>query len=210
MKRELLVVSDIAAAAAELFMGVKPRAIVLAGGQTPRSAYEGLAGIRYPWENVHVFFSDERCVSPNHPDSNYRMAYEALLRHIEAKVHRMPGETCDAAAYEDALRAYFRAGPPAFGLAFLGIGTDGHTASLFPNDPALKEDVRWVARVSRPDHQRLTLTLPVLSAAGTVIFLVSGREKRQALRQVLSNEDVPAAKVAAQRIVVIADTEAAT
>ncbi len=209
LNRKLRLVPDIAEAAAELFLEIKPRTLVLAGGHTPRPVYRRLALIPYNWDGVHVFFSDERCVPPEHPDSNFGMAHETLLAHVEAQVHRMRGETCDPAIYEEELRAFF--GPssrPAFDLAFLGLGTDGHTASLFPQDAALAEKVRWVARVARPDYRRLTLTIPALSAAKTVIFLVAGPDKREALRRLLRNEDIPAARVSAARIVILADERA--
>ncbi len=137
------------------------------------------------------------------------MATEALLSKVRARVHRMRGESCDAAGYEEELRAVFGEGVPAFDLAFLGMGADGHTASLFPGDPALEERRRLVVRVQRPDHPRLTLTLPALSAAKLAVFLVSGEDKRGALRRVLADEELPAARVAANRVVIIADPAAA-
>ena len=156
-----------------------------------------------------MFFGDERCVPPDHPDSNYRMAYEALLSHVQARVHRMPGETCDAAAYEEELTRVFGPGLPEFDLVLLGLGEDGHTASLFPGDPALDITDRRVVRVERPDHPRLTLTLPVLSAAKVVMFLVSGESKREALGRLLAGADIPAARVRARQVIVIADEAAA-
>ncbi len=155
-----------------------------------------------------VFFGDERCVPPDHSDSNYRMANETLLSSVPARVHRMPGESCDAEAYERELRAFFGE-LPRFDFVFLGLGPDGHTASLFPGDPALEERSLWVARVQRPDHDRLTLTLPVLSAARLVVFLVAGAEKREALRRMMCDENIPANRVTAERVVVLADREAA-
>lgn len=208
-KRELLVASDIAVAATELFLRQRPRTLILAGGRTPRELYRRLASLEYDWHRVDVFFGDERCVPPDHPDSNFRMASETLLAHVPARVHRMRGEDCDAAGYERELRAVFGAGLPIFDLAFLGMGADGHTASLFPGDSALEESQRLVVRVARPDHARLTLTLPVLSASRLAVFLVSGEDKREALRRVLADEDLPAARVAARRVVIIADGAAA-
>jgi 6-phosphogluconolactonase len=209
-KRELLVAPDIAAAATELFLRQRPRTLALAGGRTPRELYRRLASLKYDWEGVDVFFGDERCVPPDHPDSNFRMASEALLSRVAARVHRMRGEACDAAAYERELRAVFGEGVPVFDLVFLGMGADGHTASLFPGDAALEESQRLVVRVARPDHPRLTLTLPVLSASRLAVFLVSGEEKREALRRVLADENLPAARVAARRVVIIADAAAAS
>ncbi|MFQ5879336.1 MAG: 6-phosphogluconolactonase, partial [Dehalococcoidia bacterium] len=128
---------------------------------------------------------------------------------VPARAHRMRGETCDAAGYEDELLSFFGGANPSFDLAFLGLGADGHTASLFPGDQALDETQRLVVEVARPDHPRLTLTLPALSAAKVAIFLVSGAEKREALRRLLAGEDLPAARVAARRMVVVADATAA-
>jgi 6-phosphogluconolactonase len=209
MRRELLVTADIAETAVGLFLRQRPRTLVLAGGRTPRALYARLAREKYDWSRVEIFFSDERCVPPDHPDSNFRMARETLLSSVRARVHRMHGETCDAAGYEEELRLVFGDGLPSFDLVFLGMGADGHTASLFPGDPALEETQRLVAKVARPDHQRLTLTLPVLAASKLAVFLVSGAEKREALRRVLAGDDLPAARVAARRVVIIADAAAA-
>jgi 6-phosphogluconolactonase len=209
MRRELLVTSDIAETAVGLFLRQRPRTLVLAGGRTPRALYARLARQKYDWSAVEIFFSDERCVPPDHPDSNFRMARETLLSRVQARVHRMHGESCEAAGYEEELRLVFGDGLPTFDLVFLGMGADGHTASLFAGDPALEETQRLVTKVARPDHQRLTLTLPVLSASKLAVFLVSGGEKREALRRVLAGDDLPAARVAARRVVIIADAAAA-
>ena len=209
MKRELVVTQDIAVAATERFLALRPRTVSLAGGSTPRRVYERLASCAHPWAETEVFFGDERCIPPGHPDSNFRMANETLLSKVPARVHRMPGETCDAAAYEEELGAVFGAVLPEFDLVLLGLGEDGHTASLFPGDPALEEDARWVANVARPDHARLTLTLPVLSAANLALFLVSGTAKRAALRRLLDGGDIPAARVQAKEVIIVADEAAA-
>ena len=208
-KIELVVASEFAAAGAELFRSAAPRTVALAGGRTPTPVYARLAALDYPWADTQVFFGDERCVPPENIDSNYRMAWEALLSKVPATVHRMTGETCDAAAYERDLEATFGPGVPRFDLIFLGLGADGHTASLFPGDPALDERERRVVRVGRPDHSRLTFTLPVLSGAKLVVFLVAGSAKREALARLLGGDDVPAARVHADRVVVIADEAAA-
>ena len=207
--RELIVAADVAATAAEQFLALRPRTLALAGGSTPRRLYERLALCEYPWAETEIFFGDERCVSPGHPDSNYRMAREALLSRVPARVHRMLGETCDAAAYEEDLSQVFGPDVPMFDLVLLGLGEDGHTASLFPGDSALAVTKERVVLVQRPDHARLTLTVPVLSAARTALFLVSGRSKREALRRLLAGDDIPAARVRAKRVLIIAD-EAAT
>jgi 6-phosphogluconolactonase len=208
MRQELRVVDDLSAASTDLFLEIAPRSLALAGGTTPRRCYESLASLEYPWSEVDVFFGDERCVPPDHPDSNFRMAREALLSRVPARVHRMPGESCDAAAYERELRNVL--GPnPALDLVVLGLGEDGHTASLFPGDPALEEEMSLVLRVERPDHSRLTLTLPVLSAAPVAVFLVEGKRKREALRRLLTGAGIPAARVRAERVVILADPAAA-
>jgi len=207
--RELSVVADVATAAEALFLELGPRTVALSGGSTPKVLYQRLASANYPWEETDVFFGDERCVPPDDPDSNFRMASEALLSKVPARVHRMHGEDCDAGGYAADLEATFGPGIPQFDLVFLGLGPDGHTASLFPGDPALEERVKTVLRVDRPDHSRLTLTLPVLSAAKVAVFLVVGGAKRAMLAQLLADGDIPAARVAARRIVIIADNAAA-
>ena len=209
MKRELIVAEDAAGAAAALFIELQPRTVALAGGSTPQALYERLATLAYRWAETDVFFGDERCVPPDHPDSNFRLADEAWLSKVPARVHRMMGETCHAAAYEGELRAVFGAGTPAFDLVLLGLGPDGHTASLFPGDAALSETERLVVRVVRPDHARLTLTLPVLSAAKVALFLVTGANKAARLRELMNDGDIPAARVLAQRVIVVADAAAA-
>jgi 6-phosphogluconolactonase len=209
MKRELRVTDELAEEGVALFLDLRPRTVALAGGATPRRLYERLARIDYPWAETDICFGDERCVKADHPDSNFRMAREALLAHVEARVHRMPGESCDRARYEDELASVFGSALPRFDLIFLGLGTDGHTASLFPGDPALDERERWVVRVERDDRARLTMTLPVLSAAATAVFLVSGEAKRDALGQLMAGADIPAARVSAERVIVLADHAAA-
>jgi 6-phosphogluconolactonase len=207
---ELIVAEDIATECVRRFLDASPRTLALSGGRTPRPVYERLAALNYPWNETRIFFGDERCVPPDDPASNYRMAFEALLSRVPAEVHRMRGETCDASQYEEDLRRTFGPGVPSFDLALLGLGEDGHTASLFPGDPALQEHERLAVRVERPDHPRLTLTLPVLSAAKLVIFLVSGADKRDALTKLLAGDTtIPAARVHAARVLVIADAAAA-
>ncbi len=208
-KPELIVAPDIAAAAAERFLALRPRTVALAGGSTPRRLYERLARSDYLWSQTEVFFGDERCVPPDHPASNYRLASEALLSRVAARVHRMRGETCDAAAYEEELSQVFGHGLPEFDLVLLGLGEDGHTASLFPGDPALQVREQRVVRVRRVDHSRLTLTLPVLSAAKVAMFLVSGESKREPLRLLLEHGNIPAAHVEAGKVTIVADESAA-
>jgi 6-phosphogluconolactonase len=206
---ELIVTDDVARAAAERFLSLLPRTVALAGGSTPRPTYERLATSAFSWSATELFFSDERCVPPDHEASNYRMAHEALLSKVPARVHRMPGESCDAESYQREMAAVFGNDLPHLDLVLLGLGEDGHTASLFPGDAALSVVDRWVARVERPDYRRLTLTLSVLSAASTALFLVSGSAKRGALQGLMRGEDIPAARVTANQVIVIADRDAA-
>ncbi|HEY3187081.1 MAG TPA: 6-phosphogluconolactonase [Solirubrobacteraceae bacterium] len=176
--------------------------IVLAGGGTPRATYMRLAAPpfaeRMPWDRTSVFFGDERCVPADHPESNYRMANETLLSKVpipSANVFRMHGEADDsedaAADYARTLAVAFatpRGGLPRFDLVLLGMGLDGHTASLFPGSPAAKEIFRTVVAVhaaAASIPQRLTLTLPALNAAARVAFLVSGAEKAKVVRSIL-------------------------
>jgi len=207
------------AGAAERFVSVATRAIresgrfivSLAGGSTPRQLYELLATPAYAkrvdWSHTHVFWGDERCVPADDPASNYRLAREALLGRVpvpDANVHRIRGENEPAraaAAYEEALRRAFgtREGPPSrapghrFDLVLLGMGTDGHTASLFPSLAAVRENERWVVAqyVAEVSMWRVTVTPPVLNAAGDVVFLVSGAEKAATLHRVLEGPSEP-------------------
>ena len=175
--------------------------VALAGGDTPRRVYELLATERFSsrveWSQVHLFFGDERSVPPDHPDSNYAMAYESLISKvpIPAKnVHRIIGEgnpNEDARAYENQLRTFFAGlAWPRFELVLLGMGEDGHTASLFPNSAALREVSRWVVptKNEQSGQDRITLTVPVFNHARRVVFLVSGTKKAQRLKEVLRPE----------------------
>lgn len=175
--------------------------VALAGGSTPKAAYALLArdhAEEVDWSRVHVFFGDERSVPPGHEDSNYRMAKEALLDHIPVgSVHRMRGELPPeeaAALYEDELREFFGSDSiPGLDLIMLGIGGDGHTASLFPNTPALDVTDRWTVEnpVEKLETVRLTLTVPVLNAARAVVFAVAGEDKAEALREILEGDADP-------------------
>jgi 6-phosphogluconolactonase len=176
--------------------------VALAGGSTPQEMYTRLATAKIDWEHVHFFWGDERCVPPSSTDSNFRMANEALLGSIPIEgenIHRIPGELpAEEAAleYEKVLRRFFGNQTPHFDLVLLGLGGDGHTASLFPGNPALHEKKRWTAAVRHdvpppPRVDRVTLTLPVLNAACQVLFLVSGAEKADRLAQVLNGPSQP-------------------
>lgn len=178
---------------------------VLAGGSTPRALYELLAGEphrgRIPWVRVHLFWSDERTVPPNHEESNFGMAWEAMISKLTippGNVHRIRGEIDPEVAareYERELGGFFdlerNEGLPRFDLALLGMGEDGHTASLFPDSPALKERDRWVvaARVEKAGGSRITLTCPVLENAACIIFLVTGENKAETLKQVVEGRE---------------------
>lgn len=183
--------------------------LVLAGGSTPRAAYEALASdafaSRVDWNRVHVFWGDERCVPPDDPRSNYRMAQEALLDRVAvppAQVHRIRGEDEPgraAAAYEHVLRDLLGSegpeGPPRTGLdlVLLGLGADGHAASLWPGQAAVREPVRWVvaAYVEAVAMWRITLTPVVINRAHHVSFVVSGAAKADRVREVLEGPRVP-------------------
>lgn len=200
---ELLTGPDLAALAsawiAECAAERAPFRVALVGGSTPRPVYERLAEHRLRWESWHVWWGDERLVPPDHPDSNERTAREALLSRVpipEAQIHPLRSEEVEL--------------PDRFDLVLLGIGTDGHTASLFPRDLALEERERAIVRVVRPDHPRLTVTYPVLNAARVAAFLVAGAAKREVLGRVLAGDEaLPAARVRAERTVVLADEAAA-
>src|SRR5258705_2556925 len=187
--------------------------VALAGGNTPRQVYELLATEQFKnrveWPQVHFFLGDERCVPPEHPDSNYAMAYEALISRvpIPAKnVHRMIGEgnaNENALAYETELRTFFAGlAWPRFDLVLLGMGEDGHTASLFPDSAALKERSRWVVatRNKQSRQERIPLTVPVFRHASGIIVLVTGKKKAQRLKEVLrpqpGSEQLPVQAIA--------------
>jgi len=168
--------------------------VMLAGGSTPRAAYRQLALIQgLPWEKVEIYFGDERAVPPGDSQSNYRMARESLLDAVPippAQVHRMPAERPDREAAAD---EYARRLPERLDLVILGLGEDGHTASLFPGSSVLKERVRMVLAVvgSKAPVHRLTVTPPVISAAREKIILVTGAGKAGAVAQALEGPDQP-------------------
>ncbi len=180
-------------------------AVALSGGSTPKNMFAMLANDatlskQMPWENVHFFWGDERHVPPDHADSNYRMTNEAMLSMVPVppeNIHRIRTEIPDAGKaaedYEQELRGFFKLETeqlPAFDCVFLGMGPDGHTASLFPGTKALHERKRLVVSnwVDKFQSYRITLTIPVLNNADIVIFLVSGEEKAEPLRVVLEGK----------------------
>ena len=195
--------------------------VALSGGSTPLSLFQLLASpsfvSRIDWRQVHICWGDERCVPPTDPRSNYRMACDALLDHVAipaAQIHRMRGEDAPeraAMAYEAELRALFDAPKqpgnnfPAFDLILLGVGNDGHTASLFPDGAALREPSRCAVAeyIESVAMWRLTLTLPLINASRYVLFLVAGAEKANVVQRILAApglaKDLPAARVAPSR-----------
>jgi len=223
--REFDDLESLSLAAAEFVCGLAQRcaaqkgvfSLALSGGSTPKRLYELLGSrpfnTQMPWDETHIFWGDERCVSVDHPDSNFRMVRNTLLDRIlipSENIHRMPAEVGppDAAAvdYEKTLRRFFHSCGdfPVFDLVLLGMGTEGHTASLFPKSPVLDETRQWVAGTLVPDMQpavqRLTLTLPVLNHARCVCFLVSGTAKGKIVKEILEDREkascvYPAARV---------------
>jgi 6-phosphogluconolactonase len=203
---------DAARAAALRFVELARRAIeaqgrfsvALSGGSTPGRTYELLASDEFKgqvdWASTHVFFGDERCVPPTHADSNYRMVDEALLSRVPLparNVHRMMGEgdcAANARLYEEELQTFFAGEPwPRFDLVLLGMGDDGHTASLFPGTEAVAERRAWVVClwVEKLDAYRLTLTLPAINHAAHILFLVTGAGKAERVQQVIGGAREP-------------------
>ncbi|MBZ0170680.1 MAG: 6-phosphogluconolactonase [Kofleriaceae bacterium] len=182
--------------------------IALAGGSTPKPLYALLTTepyrTRVPWPQTHVFWGDERTVPPDHTDSNFAMAMATLLGHVPIppeQIYRMPAERADldaaACEYEAEIARRFAVQPtgkpPAFDLILLGLGTDGHTASLFPHSQALRETRRWVVANAVPQWAtvRLTLTAPILNRGAMILFLVAGADKAPVLREVLEGPADP-------------------
>jgi 6-phosphogluconolactonase len=216
--REVLETPEaLAQRAAELVTSILERstgdvAVALSGGSTPKRLYEILAAepfrSRLPWQRVHLFWGDERFVPPDDPDSNYRMTRLAMLDHVSVPadhVHPVPttGTTPQAAAdrFQQSLRDFYGADAlvpdkKLFKIVLLGMGDDGHTASLFPGVAALEERVRWTAAIigAKPEP-RISLTLPALDSAEHVIFLVTGAKKRDALARLAAGENLPAGRV---------------
>ena len=184
--------------------------LALSGGSTPKSLFALLAkkddlfSLKIPWNKVHFFWGDERHVPPNHSDSNYRMTHETMLSLVSTpteNIHRIRGEHTDAGTaaeeYEQELRSFFQLGAgqlPRFDCVLLGMGQDGHTASLFPHSSALHKHDRLVVSnwVEKFRSFRITMTAPVLNNADSIIFLVSGAEKADTLKTVLEGDEMPA------------------
>jgi 6-phosphogluconolactonase len=193
--------------------GEGPLAISLSGGSTPRRLYQLLAEAPFrdamPWSRIHWFWGDERFVPPDHPDSNYRMVREALLSRATvppANIHPVPtgGDPATAARdFERTLQSFYGASAldpahPLFEIELLGLGPDGHTASLFPGTKVLDENQRWVAEViGAKAEDRITLTYPALASSRHTAFLVAGADKREALERVWAGDkELPAARLA--------------
>jgi 6-phosphogluconolactonase len=201
--------------------------VALSGGSTPKAVYPLIAGTarrdEVDWSRVEFFWGDERAVPPDDPESNFGVAYQMLIARLPSvrpdRIHRMQADAPDldaaALAYEAELRLAFDAAgsaPPPFDLIWLGMGPDGHTASLFPESTALAERERWVVRNWAPTPQawRMTLTYPVLNAARDVIFVVTGADKADALRRIVAGRSgLPAEDVRAPSVEWIVDAEAA-
>lgn len=213
-KGSLVVYPDLEAlsrAAAALFVEQARQAVAsrgrlsvaLSGGRIPLRTYELLAEppahYQVPWDRVHVFWGDERCVPADDPRSNARMARRALLDHVPIPPGQMHPIACGQAPreaaerYEGVVRAFFAEGPPRFDLVFLGVGENGHTASLFPGTPVLAERQHWAAEVYVAEQAlfRVTVTAPLLNQAAVVAFLVSGAAKAAVLREVLDGPEDP-------------------
>jgi 6-phosphogluconolactonase len=191
-------VSDDAAGAAAALLREAGGHLCITGGSTPKAAYERVAGERHDWSGVDFWFTDERCVPPDHEHSNFRMAEEALLsRATGAKVHRMKGELGPAEGAADQAREYEAAGRPAFDLVLLGMGPDAHICSLFPGAEALGERERPVVGVETPGMaplvSRITFTLPVVNSARQIVFLVTGEDKADAVGRAFSGRRDPTA-----------------
>jgi 6-phosphogluconolactonase len=200
---EMEVVKDagaLAARAAEIIAGrlrtaTAPYRVVLSGGSTPRATYQLLAGMDVDWSCSELFFSDERFVPPDHKDSNYRMVRESLLAGGNVQPRKLLAIPTDgtpqsaADRYDEAMRQQYGAGElelgvPLFHLTLLGLGDDGHTASLLPGQPVLNERQRWAAAVPQGRGEpRISLTYPALESSALILFLVSGAAKRDALAQ---------------------------
>ncbi len=195
--------------AANEFIALNPRTVALSGGSTPKSLYSLLATKSIPWDKTYFFFGDERHVPPSDPESNYRMASGALLSKAPIppeNIFRVPAENPDAdaaaRAYEKAVRDFFNLKPgefPRFDLILLGIGPDGHTASLFPGSNGVKEKDRiFISNpVAKFKTDRLTFTYPVLNNAANIVFMATGEEKAPIIQDILENSAsvLPAAQV---------------
>jgi 6-phosphogluconolactonase len=219
-ERVLHVVDDPAALVADVLVAAAEagRDVVLTGGSSPRRAYELAAGA--DWSSARVWFTDERCVHPEHELSNYRMVYEALLSRVEhpPEVFRMEGELgyeAGAGVYETVLREQL-GNEPRFDLMLLGMGPDGHVASLFPGKPEVLEERRFVVGVPlagmEPQLPRISLTMPVINASRDIVFLITGADKAAMVERAFGGEPdpaIPASLVRGGHVRVVLDEAAA-
>lgn len=175
--------------------------VSLAGGTTPKELYRKLAGQKLDWNRVHLLWGDERFVPPDHADSNYRMVKEALLDHVQVGASQPWPIEATAQASASGYESVLRSRPQGVDLCLLGMGDDGHTASLFPDTAALAEQERWAVAnwVEKFNAHRLTMTYPYLNASQHVLFLITGAGKAPALKQVLQHGQHPAAGVRGQK-----------
>ena len=193
-----------------------PFSLNLSGGSTPKRLYEILGSdiirTKIDWTRVHIFFGDERFVPKDHPSSNYGMIHKALIAHVPIPAenvhaieteHVTPAES--ASAYEETLKTFLGKETldiwrPLFSISLLGLGDDGHTASLFPGTNALRERVKWVTPViGAKEEPRISMTFPVLSSSRNVVFLVAGKNKHAMLKRLIERDpDIPATNVEAQ------------
>ncbi len=202
-------IESLSRAAMELIVSLSQKAvagagkssIALSGGSTPKQLYTLLGSApdrdAVPWPQVHFFWADERCVPKDHPESNFKLAWDAFLSGMPLppeNIHRIKGEqgpSRAARAYEEDMGGFFSGAIPAFDVILLGVGEDGHTASLFPGSSALRETTRLALPVylKRPKRDRVTLSLPVLNHAASVLFLASGRAKAEAVSAILEGDN---------------------
>jgi len=208
---EIRIVDDVVAAFAALVVERAPASIALSGGSTAEHCYAALRDVPLDWASVDVYLGDERFVPVTDPDSNEGMARRVLLDAVSPHaIHSLAGAgaTADMAAL--AYDALVRAAPP-IDLVHLGLGPDGHTASLFPGTAALDEQERWV--ITNEDalhpHPRLTFTFPAIAAARLAVFTVAGEEKRDAFTRIRAGEDLPGGRVRAQEVIWLVDPAAA-
>ena len=211
MNGEIRIVDDVVAAFAALVVERAPASIALSGGSTAEHCYAALRDVPLDWASVDVYLGDERFVPVTDPDSNEGMARRVLLDAVSPHaIHSLAGAgaTADMAAL--AYDALVRAAPP-IDLVHLGLGPDGHTASLFPGTAALDEQERWV--ITNEDalhpHPRLTFTFPAIAAARLAVFTVAGEEKRDAFTRIRAGEDLPGGRVRAQEVIWLVDPAAA-
>jgi 6-phosphogluconolactonase len=198
------IVTDVPRAFARLVVATSPESIALSGGDLARRCYAALAREQFDWSAVDVYFGDERIVPVEHPDSNEGMARATLLDAVNPRaIHSLVDAGADG--YDALIRS-----APAIQLVHLGLGPDGHTASLFPGSPALDERDRFVIETGDDLHPqpRLTFTFPAIARAALAVVTVSGEEKRDAITRIRSGEDLPGARIRARQVLWLGDAAA--